>query len=498
MKKKKMSQSSRSRHTPSLGRALLMLSSSLTDMRPVIIWQTRDQREKRDLVGLTGTGGERSKETQERRRESGAGDERKDDRTKTEYQTTSVRYKSGREESPPGRRRGQSCSRIRRSYSRGRSRSPRRAGEPGPGILKGRSATHDGRKREGSLEWKMFRFNRVEEVREFSPWPEERLSHHCVGEDDEGQGNGVEKVDDDEKKVYKNECSVEVTITPTGRVAKIIKRQNLNEPRVMVGGGEKGKLVLKAIEDITKDSVYEETLAGEEHDANNNDMITSDEPLNATEEVSLFHGFGPDPLLPVVAKYDALIEEVDSEDTSQAAAGLLEVKFGEYQSRPVQCVYEDCQATSLPSTLGLLPLPQSGHQWLCATHSHCLLCPDPTSTTTSVRCTMCARLYHTFHLQLEEFQDRLDRELYICKLCTDPGQFTQHGGEQGGQAGDDTSGQAVCRGSSSLPEKRLPSNLHPSPAKLYQDQAQDTQLCTGRQPFGPFSSFSRNQNCTLL
>jgi hypothetical protein len=155
------------------------------------------------------------------------------------------------EESPLSRRRGQSCSRIR-SFSRGRSKSPRKAGEPGPGILNGRSATHDGRKREGSLGWKMLRINRVDEVREFSPWPEERLGQGQQGEERPELQNGVEEyvnmrkdvqlqsakevfgekfdeiemadnemVNSDEKVEY-YEGSVQITITPTRRVAKII------------------------------------------------------------------------------------------------------------------------------------------------------------------------------------------------------------------------------------------------------------------------------------
>ena len=245
------------------------MSSNLTHVGPVIIWQTKYQRRQHDLAGLAGTGGERSKETQERKR---GGDERRVDRTRPEYLTPRERLGEGprikrwRKESPPGRRRGQSCSRIR-SYSRGRSRSPRRAGEPGPGILKGRSVTHDGRKREGSVGWKMFRINRVEEVREFSPWPEERLSQGHGGEDDRDGRRGNEVGEDVvSRKIAKNqvaqsdfcgkiveaenvemndvqknfeeiECSVQVTITPTRRITKIVKQKKLDEPSVSVERG---------------------------------------------------------------------------------------------------------------------------------------------------------------------------------------------------------------------------------------------------------------------
>ena len=80
---------------------------------------------------------------------------------------------------------------------------------------------------------------------------------------------------------------------------------------------------------------------------------------------------------------------------------------------------------------------------------------------------MCARLYHTSHLDMEEmFEDKLERELYICKLCADPDQFTQLG-EQEEKGGVEISSQAVGSASSSLPQQRLPSNLQASSATKY-------------------------------
>ena len=205
----------------------------------------------------------------------------------------------------------------------------------------------------------------------------------------------------------------------------------------MIGRGIFEKVAQVEGEDFAKGSPCEENDAvAVEQDGNNNEVVIADISEDDTGE-QFFHGFDPlldrDPLLPVAAGYDTLIDELESEDTSPLA-GLLEVEFlGGYQSCPVQCVYKDCQATSLPSTLGLLPLPQAGHQWLCAVHSHCLLCPVPTFPSTSVRCTMCARLFHTDHLQMEGlYENKLERELFICKLCSDPGQFTQYEGEQVG------------------------------------------------------------------
>ena len=66
------------------------MSSNFTDVRPVIIWQTKGQREQHDLAGLTGTGGERSKETKKRGSRDGE-ERRRVSKTRAEYQTTSTR-----------------------------------------------------------------------------------------------------------------------------------------------------------------------------------------------------------------------------------------------------------------------------------------------------------------------------------------------------------------------------------------------------------------------
>jgi hypothetical protein len=80
---------------------------------------------------------------------------------------------------------------------------------------------------------------------------------------------------------------------------------------------------------------------------------------------------------------------------------------------------------------------------------------------------MCARQYHTSHLDIEEmFEDKLEREIYICKLCADPDQFTQLG-EQEEKGGVEISSQAVGSASSSLPKQRFSYNLQPSPATKY-------------------------------
>merc|ERR1719318_2091141 len=66
----------------------------------------------------------------------------------------------------------------------------------------------------------------------------------------------------------------------------------------------------------------------------------------------------------------------------------------------------------------------------------------------------------------EEFQDRLERELFICKLCSDPSQFIQLGEEQRDEV-DEFSSKAVPRVFSPLPRQMLLSNLQPSPASKY-------------------------------
>jgi len=164
----------------------------------------------------------------------------------------------------------------------------------------------------------------------------------------------------------------------------------------------------------------------EEFDAPN-DEAPSQASLNES-----FHGY--DSLMDInhclVAggNYEDLIEEIESE-AIEPVASLLEVVFSDgYQSRPVQCRHTDCTTVSFPSTLGLLPLPQSGQQWHCSLHSHCLLCTDPPHSSTSVMCTMCARLYHTHHLDMDCVDK--DLELFVCKLCSDPDQFTQTNREE--------------------------------------------------------------------
>ena len=163
--------------------------------------------------------------------------------------------------------------------------------------------------------------------------------------------------------------------------------------------------------------------------------IYKDKTLKEEEDI---HGLDPladrNPLLPVAAAYEDLIDKIESSPT-KPEAGYLEVYFsGSYQSRPVQCRYTDCPTTSLPSTLGLLPFaPWSGQEWLCTDHRHCLLCTDCITSTESVTCVSCARMFHTSHLAYE-IQDQLEKELFICKLCSDPDLVTKHNPHRDKQA----------------------------------------------------------------
>eukprot|EP00092_Neocalanus_flemingeri_P023308 GFUD01025272.1.p1 GENE.GFUD01025272.1~~GFUD01025272.1.p1 ORF type:complete len:720 (+),score=193.26 GFUD01025272.1:64-2223(+) len=169
----------------------------------------------------------------------------------------------------------------------------------------------------------------------------------------------------------------------------------------------------------------------EENDLNNNENVRVADVEVITDGAKGqddFHGFDPplinrSPVLQVADVYETLVEQLEYE----SPVGDLEVLFShDYQSRLIECKHTDCPTTSLPSTLGLLPLPTSGQYWSCPQHSHCLLCKDPPSSSPSVMCTMCARMYHIHHLDEDMFsEDKLEMELYICKLCTDPDQFIQ-------------------------------------------------------------------------
>eukprot|EP00092_Neocalanus_flemingeri_P038245 GFUD01041626.1.p1 GENE.GFUD01041626.1~~GFUD01041626.1.p1 ORF type:complete len:420 (+),score=128.96 GFUD01041626.1:134-1261(+) len=169
----------------------------------------------------------------------------------------------------------------------------------------------------------------------------------------------------------------------------------------------------------------------EENDLNNNENVKVAEVEVITDGgkgQDDFHGFDPpllnrSPVLQVADVYETLVEQLEYE----SPVGDLEVVFShDYQSRPVKCKHTDCHTTSLPSTLGLLPLPTSGQYWSCPQHSHCLLCKKPPSSSPSVMCTRCARLYHIDHLDEDMFsEDKLELELFICKLCADPDQFIQ-------------------------------------------------------------------------
>jgi len=462
------------------------------------------QRDK-DHLARHGRSVRSREKTEHSREDSGRRGQEGNNEIKRLSSRTSDKYKKsgpGNEQSWPSRQREKSpLSSDRISYShsrtascsrvRGRSRSPRKPGQPGPGILKGRSATHDGRR---EVRWKMLRISRVDDVREFSPWQEERegTSHSGAEETghDDGQGeeNGDEKVETRSeghqfgpggcKKVDVNE---ELTreVFDKEQVEKVafdeepVQKDVLNDGSVELlcssKGGMKqnektkpGRFELKVVDEgnkSTKDccSSYlaraaEEEIARLEDqlvvlDTNgniiveiefadpNDDAPSEDAPNDeAPSEDSLedsFHGYDTlvykDRLLDG-NNYEALIEEIESEATDPVASLLEVLLYDDYQSRPVQCRHTDCSTSSFPSTLGLLPLPQSGQQWHCSLHSHCLLCTDPPHSSTSVMCTMCARLYHTHHLDMDCVDK--DLELFVCKLCSDPDQFTQTNREE--------------------------------------------------------------------
>jgi len=164
------------------------------------------------------------------------------------------------------------------------------------------------------------------------------------------------------------------------------------------------------------------------HDGNNNVGVKNAVSANNHD---YFQGFGPEvdrnPRLLAGQMYETLIEKLESKPLIEPQVGYFEVMFSlSSYVIPVHCSQEDCSTTSLPSILGLLPLPQAGKCWACPAHSSCLLCTDPPSSSPTVMCTLCARIYHTHHDPdvLLLCQDKLEQQLFICKLCSDPDMFT--------------------------------------------------------------------------
>ena len=231
----------------------------ITEVDPAIIWQTRQQRDKYDLVGLVRARDERSSQTY-RHSESGLG-----------------RSGRGHREGSPDRRRGRSFSRVR-SYSRGRSRSPRQPGQPGPGILKRSCSTHEGRKIEGSVGWKMLRISRVDQVREISP-----RGGDGDGRDDDkddqvkGQWEEEEECDQQDDQPWKEK---DVQCRKTVKVGSLNKQDKCSS---QIGSSKDRQRVNNATQMVGS---VDDNVEGNELDLN-------DDQEDLLDENKYCHGFDP-------------------------------------------------------------------------------------------------------------------------------------------------------------------------------------------------------------
>ena len=215
---------SRHHHLPSVS-GLLSRSCNMTSTDPVIVWQTRGQRKRRDYATEKNYATERdgatkrvdhatNKRSKSRERTlQDKGDrlrwrddwkrrhddriERRSDKYQEEEAVTMEQVHCNRtlnrqefeysfsKKRTNSFKRTMNCSRMKQ---RSRSRSPRHTAKTGHGILKrGRSATHDGRKRVSIA--------RFDQVVEFESWPREsgkvvegNLTEGRLRENDNGTG----------------------------------------------------------------------------------------------------------------------------------------------------------------------------------------------------------------------------------------------------------------------------------------------------------------------
>ena len=282
-----------------------------------------------------------------------------------------------------------------------------------------------------STGWKMLRINRVDQVREYSPWPGETATG--------GQGGGTEELIKGQEEEHQLERVREQDIDKVGGegtydvnehcerdgfVETVSQRKQKDRALGLEGRQVKGGERMSTIKLLNSDRVSEKCVEGLSSMPDNNNSTTS-----ADEEYCF--GFDAkvdrDPMLLVADAYEDLIDKIEVEQANPTSSNLSTVFSGDYQTRIVECRHVDCFTSSLPATLGLLPLPGTGEEWLCQVHNLCMLCiePTPVNITNSVMCTMCARRYHTTHIDME-MQDRSEMELYICKLCTDPELVFKH------------------------------------------------------------------------
>jgi len=386
--------------------------------------------------------------------------------------------------------RSRSYSRVRSEQStRGRSRSPKSPGVPGPSILKQRSQSAHGRGLGEDImtgkTWKRFRISDVDQVLEYSP-SQEVLDDGCV---DIQQWELISKSDYDTLPVEdrststnkttcikkspkfmdkvstkkKNCVAKSMTSSTKGGDSRPIKKTKTRAdegPRISETDGnnisEDDTLYQQPYHDIhpvnnieqpnasllnAENSRVQATHAHEktktcstEHEPFNQNDLSEDEDFHGFDSEDIgenflseqdIHGYEMADLgLMDDDDHDIRVQDLIKADDQKWDGRMTVVFSGDYHTRQVPCQRQNCLVKSTPSTIGLLPFStKPGHEWLCPDHTKCLLCSDLVDNTNSVMCVMCARVFHTSHLQDLGFEEEAMNEL-VCKLCSDPEQFT--------------------------------------------------------------------------
>jgi len=335
--------------------------------------------------------------------------------------------------------------------------------------------------------WKRFRINAVDQVLEYSPSSDD-IDDGCVGSEHEmgvdASKSDNEKLSDckrrtlstnmtslikkspklKEKVSTKKKNAVTKRMNSSSKVKKTTSVKKAKTPSSKTNGDnvpEDNAVNLQSaynvlpVDDIhqtmadtlgnispldAEDSLVEATPSNEKTKAglaesefcNQNDIF-GDGDFHGFDSVDInknylseedIHGYDVMTDLDLIDDNDNRLEDQNNAEDLKRDGRFTIIFSDAYDTRQVPCQHRDCRIKSTPSTLGLLPFSiKSGHEWLCPDHTKCLLCSDQVDNTNSVMCVMCARVFHTSHLQDLGFEEEDMKEL-VCKLCSDPGQFT--------------------------------------------------------------------------
>jgi len=363
-----------------------------------LIWQTKTQRGILDLASHSGRchydyakkRQERRYETETRQYWERSRSRNRRDRNSPLLANSSKNY-SRKKEGLDGynseyavRQRVRSLSRVRADPVRGRSKSPRKPGEPGPGILKGRSkSAHFGRSKNVSVsEWtyKAVRINRVDQVKYFRASSDEEFMPPV---DAVGNADSI-----DESVLNKQNCGNE---------------ENMNK---------------KFEENMFNVEVASEEISMKEVQNQNDTGVTSEIPQQIVD-INMREDENANYLSAGRSNKNLLNDSSNFEMQGNSTTNSL----GDFYCGEIVCQKEDCPNTALTSTLGLFLSTKSGHAWLCSQHTKCLLCEKEVKDEDSIMCVSCGRVFHSDHLP-DQFYDNTLNNKFICMLCSNPEQFT--------------------------------------------------------------------------